>query len=109
MMNDMVWAMAEAAVHSVREARAKAAKARRPRRGSTLKPGLETPLWNELARTVEQHLIRYGDKARLGRIPGLPRQRIQDFLRARRHLPDAERTLVLLLWLHARRRGEDLG
>ncbi len=100
----------DAAVVSARAA-AKAGKsaAHRPRRGQlTLKPGPETPLWNELAAAVEGAFQRYGDKARLGRILGLPRQRIHDLLRQRRHLPDAERTLLLLVWLSARSQGKDL-
>lgn len=83
-------------------------RAHRPRRGLTLKPGVETPLWNALATAVEQQLSRYGEKARLGRVLGLPRQRIHDLLKSRSHLPDGERTLLLLAWLHARHNGQDL-
>jgi hypothetical protein len=98
----------EAAAKSIRASLQQARRARRPRRGETLKPGADTPLWNELATAVRGELSRYGEKARLGRVLGLPRQRIDDFLRARRHLPDAERTLLLLVWLQMRRQGRDL-
>jgi hypothetical protein len=49
-----------------------------------------------------------GGKSKLARILGLPRQRLQEFLRERRALPDAERTLLMLVWLQARREGRDL-
>jgi len=97
-----------AAVKSIQLARQAAGQPHRPRRGATLKPGRDTPLWNELAAAVQAQLTRRGDKARLGRVLGLPRQRVQDLLRARRHLPDAERALLLLIWLQARAEGRDL-
>jgi hypothetical protein len=97
-----------AAVKSAQRAARSVQHARRPRRGQTLKPGPDTPLWNELAGAVQTQLSRYGEKARLGRVLGLPRQRIHEMLRSRRHLPDAERTLLLLAWLQARRQGKDL-
>ncbi|HWA10939.1 MAG TPA: hypothetical protein VG838_15975 [Opitutaceae bacterium] len=78
---------------------------RRGRRGQTLKPGLGTPLWNELCRAVRTRLRRHGEKARLGRLLGLPRQRVHELLMSRRHLPDAERTLLLLVWLGACEEG----
>jgi hypothetical protein len=82
----------------------------RPRRGRgvTLKPGLDTPLWNELHRAVRIRLRHEGDQARLGRYLGLPRQRVHELLVRRRHLPDAERTLLLLVWLHAHAQGRRL-
>ena len=98
----------EAATKSIRRALQETYRGRRPRRGQTLKPGPETPLWNELASAVRAHLNRRGEKTRLARILGLPRQRIHEFLRARRHLPDAERTLLLLVWLQVRNEGRDL-
>ncbi len=65
-------------------------------------------MWNELAKAVRAQLTRYGDKARLGRLLGLPRQRVHELLLYRRHMPDAERTLLLLAWLSARHQGRDL-
>ena len=101
-------ALAEAAVKSLRAAAKLAPVARLPRRGATLKPGRATPLWNELAAAIHGQLARRGEKAKLGRVLGLPRQRIHDLLRARKHLPDAERALLLLVWLQARSEGRDL-
>ncbi len=80
---------------------------RRVRRGSTLRPGPNTPLWNEVARLANEELNRYGAKARLGRILGVPRQRVHQYVMDRTACPDAERTLLLLAWLQARRAGRD--
>jgi hypothetical protein len=101
-------ALAEAAVKSLRATAKLAPSARASLRGATLKPGRTTPLWNELAAAVQTQLARRGEKARLARLLGLPRQRVHDLLRARKHLPDAERTLLLLIWLQARSEGRDL-
>lgn len=80
---------------------------RRVRRGSTLRPGSKTPLWNDVARMANEELHRYGAKARLGRILGVPRQRVHQYVMDRTACPDAERTLLLLAWLQARRAGRD--
>jgi hypothetical protein len=98
----------DAAVRTAKATARKTTERRRGRRGQTLKPGLETPLWNELSRAVRIRLERYGEKARLGRMLGLPRQRVHELLMSRRHLPDAERTLLLLVWLHSRQHGRKL-
>lgn len=74
-------------------------------RGGTLRPGRQTPLWNELRRQLRSHVVRYGEQANLGRVLGLPRQRVQAFLTAGSEMPDAERTLQLLAWLAAVGRG----
>ena len=105
---DLVTSLAEAAAKSIRQRIKQSARDRRPRRGLTIKPGADTPLWNELAAVVRSQLVRRGEKAKLARVLGLPRQRLHEFLRARRALPDAERTLLLLVWLRARRQGRDL-
>lgn len=83
----------------------------RPRRGRgvTLKPGLDTPLWNQLRQAVRERTRSHGEQARLGRLLQLPRQRMHELLVRRRHLPDAERTLLLLVWLHAHAQGRPLG
>jgi phytoene desaturase len=47
------------------------------------------------------------EMTRISEVLGLPRQRIYDLLNSRRHLPDAERTLILLVWLQARQAGHD--
>ena len=77
-------------------------------RGATLRPGPETPLWNELVAAANAQVQRRGDKARLARILGVPRQRIDQYLQAQSACPDAERTLRLLTWVQARRSGRDL-
>lgn len=62
-----------------------------------------------LAALLRPELKAYGDKARLARYLGLPRQRITEFLTGRtKRLPDAEITLRLLHWLAAKRSGRDL-
>lgn len=99
-----------AAFAAAREARKARARGRpRPRRRSlTLRPGPETPLWNELVRQVRPHLRKYGAKAQLARLLGLPRQRLQDCLKAGSASLDAERTLLLLGWLGFFQRGGEL-
>lgn len=100
-----VAASAEAAARAARHIRTRAT---RRSRGGTLRPGPETPHWNELVATLRGLKWNYGEKARLARILGVPRQRVDDYLVGKRSLPDAERTLILLHWLHARRRGVNL-
>ncbi|HEY4248986.1 MAG TPA: hypothetical protein VGM64_19330 [Lacunisphaera sp.] len=78
---------------------------RRIRRGATLRPGNETPLWNELRSQLQPHLRKYGDQVNLGRVVGLPRQRINAFVTGGGQMPDAERTLQLLAWLIAVRKN----
>lgn len=77
-------------------------------RGGTLRPGTDTPLWNELAAATRRQLRRHGEKANLGRFLGLPRQRVHQYLMEKSAGPDAERTLMLLVWLSARQRGINL-
>lgn len=81
-----------------------------PRRkpGLTLRPGRDTPLWNELVRQTLPLLGKRGSKARLARFLRLPRQRMQDCLKARQNSLDAERTLLPLCWVSARQQGRDL-
>ena len=83
--------------------------AMRRRGGTALHPGRETPLWNELMTQAGRQLRRRGDQAKLARFLGVPRQRVHEFLRRRDRLPDAERTLRLLVWLVARQSGRDPG
>jgi hypothetical protein len=79
---------------------------RRSRKGgATLRPGRETPLWNELRRQLRPHLRKYGHQANLGRLLGLPRQRVNAYVTRCSQMPDAERTLQLLAWLYAVRSG----
>lgn len=76
-------------------------EARRPRikRGATLRPSDDTPLWNALVSLVEPRLYRRGSRALLARELGLHRARIGEYFRRRAAMPDAERTLRLLVWL----------
>ena len=106
LVEDLIFAATEAA----RAARKAQARARpRPRRRSlTLRPGPETPLWNALVRQVRPHLRKYGAKAQLARLLGLPRQRLQDCLKAGSACLDAERTLLLIGWLGFFQRGGEL-
>ncbi len=85
-------------------ARAAARHLLRPaaRRNATLRPGLDTPLWNALVAAVRPHLRRRGAKINLGRELGVPPQRIHEYVVARTAAPDAERTLALLVWLARR-------
>ena len=78
-------------------------KRRSRKGGATLRPGKETPLWNVLRTELRPHLKTYGSQANLGRLLGLPRQRINDFVTGGGQMPDAERTLQLLAWLLAMR------
>ena len=79
---------------------------RRVRNNVTLRPGRETLLWNELRTQLQPHLLRYGDQAKLARVLGLPRQRVNAFVTGGGQMPDAERTLQLLAWLIAVRQGK---
>ena len=76
-------------------------EARRPRlrRGATLRPSDDTRLWNALVDMVRPRLRRRGARARLARELGLHRARMGEFFDRRRAMPDAERTLRLLIWL----------
>jgi len=78
---------------------------RRGQRGETLRPGRETPLWNELREQLRPHLGKHGAQARLARLLSLPRQRVNAFVTGGGQMPDAERTLQLLAWLMAVRYG----
>ena len=106
---DLAIALAEAAIKTARTRLAEDRRRRRPRRGATVKPGADTPLWNELARALRAEVGGRGSQARLARILQLPRQRVHELLKRGRYLPDAERTLLLLVWLSARQHGGDLG
>lgn len=83
-------------------------KRRTPKRGLTLQPGPDTPLWNELVRQVQPHLRKRGAKNQLARILGVSRQRVYVCLKTGEAFLDAERTLLLLGWLAARLQGREL-
>lgn len=104
---EMIGLVADGTVAAAKLA-AQAIKSRpRTRRRRKLTAGSGTPLWNELVRELQKELAQYGTKARLARLLGVPRQRIDDYLKARRRLPDAEQTLRLMHWLSERRAGRD--
>lgn len=75
--------------------------ARRPRirRGATLRPSAETPLWNAVAAAVKPRLRKRGDRALLARELDVHRARIGEYFFDETAMPDAERALQLLLWL----------
>src|SRR5262245_49764479 len=94
--------LADAAVTGARAAVAKWPVRGRSVVGATLKPGRDTPLWSALAAAVAAEVKRRGERVRLAQVLELPRQSVTEMLRQRRHMPDAERTMILLLWLQAR-------
>ena len=61
-----------------------------------------------LVRQIRPHLRRYGAKAKLARLLGVPRQRLQDCLKVKSACLDAERTLLLLGWLGFFHRGGEI-
>lgn len=96
-------------------ARASARRAQGPlkrrlqvRRWQALRPGMDTPLWNALARAVQAQLTRRGEKSRLARMLGISRQRLHMLIVVKTAYPDAERALLLLVWLQARLLSRDL-
>lgn len=107
-VDELVAAARASAARQRERARARQAARGRPRRGLTLRPGRETPLWNELVRQIRPHVRRYGSKAQLARLLGVPRQRLHDCLKAKSACLDAERTLLLLGWLAYFERGGEI-
>jgi hypothetical protein len=104
-LGELIEGLAFAAREAARAARKTHQRRPRVARGGTLRPGPDTPLWNELA-TLARSLIRHrGEKANLARFLGVPRQRVHQYLMDRSAGPDAERTLLLLAWIQARRAG----
>ncbi len=75
--------------------------------GRVRHPGVDTPMWNALAGELRGALQVHGTKVRLARYLGIPKQRLSDYLRGQRRLPDAELTLRMLHWLAEQRAGRD--
>jgi hypothetical protein len=100
------WLVA-AASESARRAAGKLRR-RAPKRGLALLPGPDTPLWNELVRQVVPLLRKRGSKIQLARILGISKQRLHICLKSKTGALDAERTMLLLAWLAARRSGREL-
>lgn len=104
-LSELSLELADAAMAAASAARQKYTDRHRVPRGAVLRPGLDTPLWNELVVAVRRTFRRRGDKVRLARYLGISRQRLHLLLVAETACPDAERALQLLVWLQARRRG----
>lgn len=79
--------------------RAQAALRRRRRAGIVRRPGADTPMWNLLVTELRGALAHRGAKMRLARYLGIPKQRVHDFIAAKKRLPDAELALRMLHWL----------
>lgn len=79
---------------------------RRPQNGATLRPGPDTPLWNQLVAEVQPLLRRRGEKAQLARLLGVHRQAVNEYFVALTRTPDAERVLLLQEWLRVRKAGK---
>ena len=89
-------------------ARTSARRRMGPRRtvGATIRPGRDTPLWNQLVADIRPLLGKRGEKAQLARLLGLQRQAVNEYFVSNRRMPDAERTLLLLEWLRLRQAGK---
>lgn len=87
-------------------ARKRADERRRRSRGGTLRPGTDTQLWNALSAAVGAQLRKRGERALLARELGVHRARIGEYFDRQTAMPDAERTLLLLLWLNRRAMAE---
>jgi len=85
-----------------------AAATARNRNSHFIRCGSDTPLWNELVKQAAPLLGKRGSKMHLARILGISRQRLHVCLKARTGCLDAERTLLLMAWLCARRQGREL-
>ena len=79
------------------------------KRGSTLRPGPGSPTWNALVLAILPLMKVRGEKVKLSRILGIPRSRLHEYLKSKSAMPDAERTLLLILWLAQRRGGRSPG
>ena len=97
------------AVEHAQHANQRRKDARRPRKGATLRPGDETPLWSAVVEKVRPHLRVRGAKANLARVLEVPRQRVHDYFVAGTQMPDAERMIHVLLWLAARETDGPVG
>ncbi len=82
-------------------------RASRRARGATLRPGTKTQLWNALSAAIRPHLKQRGARAVLARELNVHRARIGEYFDQGSAMPDAERTLLLLLWLNRRAQLEN--
>ena len=104
---DLGGLLAEAAGASVKQM-SKALKPRRHGAFKTRRPGEDTPLWNTCTALIREELKHYGSKTRLARYLGIPKQRLNNFLKDSSRMPDAETALQMLNWLAHKKAGEDL-
>lgn len=105
---DLLATLTEEAMKKAREMNEARRFNRRRRVGATLRPGNDTPLWDELRRAVQASVRVRGEQVKLARVLGLPRQQVNSFLTRGTRMPDAERTLLLMAWLIAKREGRPL-
>lgn len=99
-----LFAIAEVLEMAARELAVEARKrvdSRKPRtkRGATLRPSDETPLWNAVVTMMKPHLKRRGQRALLARELAVHRARIGEYFDRQSAMPDAERALQLLIWI----------
>ena len=87
-------------------ARKRMSARRRNAGGATIRPGADTPLWNQIVTAVRPLLKRRGEKAQLARLLGVQRQAVNEYFVSRRRMPDAERVLLLQEWLRVRKSGK---
>jgi len=104
---ELVVVLLEEATKQIRAAARAKKPDRRPRRGRTLRAGPDTPVWNQLVKHAAPFLRKRGDKVKLARLLGVSRQRLHQLLVERSACADAERTLLLVAWVHARRSGQE--
>ena len=98
-IGELAYGLAELSRELIVAGLRKLPKEPRARRGSTIRPGQRTPLWNALAESVRPHLRRRGAKTNLGRMLGVPPQRVHEYFKLKSATPDAERVLQIVVWL----------
>ena len=108
--SDLLLTLYDAAVECGRQTQKRSKRRPSTQRhpGQALLPGADTPLWNELVAQAQPWILRRGSQAQLGRLLGVPRQRVHACLKARKACLDTERALLLLCWIAARRQGHAL-
>ena len=99
---------AEAGSKMVAKELEKKLKPRRKGNFLTRRPGTDTPLWNACAQLLAAELKKRGSKVHLARYLGVPKQRVTDYFRGHRRMPDAETLLQMMEWLAHKRAGLDL-
>lgn len=104
---DLVGVLLKAGVEHMQAIGRRKKPDRRQGRFTTLRPGPDTPIWNQLVKHAAPFLRKRGDKVKLARLLGVSRQRLHQMLVERSACADAERTLLLVAWVHARRSGQE--